>query len=122
MRPLTLWPREPAPRADGPIAWWKLNETAGTTAANAAGTNLQGRLKGPPHWAPGQSPRAGALEFDGTSNWVEVADSSDRDFREGVTVSAWFKVRDTNQPAQSLLAKGDAWRLQCQAKRGLVEF
>jgi hypothetical protein len=60
--------------------------------------------------------------LDGVSNWVEAADSSDLDFREGVTVLAWFKIRDTNQPAQSLLAKGDAWRLQCQVGRGLLEF
>jgi hypothetical protein len=126
-RPLTLRSREPAPKPagstpGGPIAWWKFDETAGTTAANAAGTNLQGQVQGPPHWAPGQSPRGGALEFDGARNWVTAANSTDLDFREGVTAAAWFKVRDTNQPAQSLLAKGDAWQLQCQVGRGLVMF
>ena len=124
---MTLGPKEAKSKPAGaepagPVAWWKLDETAGTTAANTAVNKLTGKIHGQPHWTPGAAPRGGALEFDGTKNWVECADSSDLDFREGVSFSTWFKVRRFDQPAQTLAAKGDAWRLQRQGDKGNLEF
>ncbi len=124
---MTLASRESKPKPAGsapagPLAWWKLNETAGCTAANAAGNALPGQVQGQPHWAAGPSERCGALELDGATSWVECADSSGLDFREGISVSAWFKVRRFDLPAQTLLAKGEAWRLQRQGEKGNLEF
>lgn len=126
-RPLMLPPREVpekpagAPPA-GPLAWWKLDETAGTTAANAAGTGLQGQVQGQPHWTPATTPPGSSLEFDGVKNWMEAAESSTLEFREGIAVAAWFKVRQFDRPMQTLLAKGEAWRLQRQGTKGNLEF
>jgi hypothetical protein len=125
-RPLTLPPRETAPGpADsspaGPLAWWKFDETAGATAANAAGNRLQGQVRGQPHWASSASAPGGALEFDGIANGVEAADSTTLVFREGISVSAWCKLRQA-APGQTIAAKGEAWRLQCQDQKGTLEF
>jgi len=126
-RPLTLTPKDvkPGPAGStpaGPVAWWKLDESAGTTTANAAGKNLAGQIQGQPRWGPGHNGSGGALEFDGLKNWVEFPDSTSLDFRQGISVSLWFKVRAFERPAQTLIAKGDAWRLQRQAESGILEF
>ncbi len=89
---------------------------------NAAGNKLLGQIHGEPRWGPGRNPAAKALELDGVNNWVECADSSGLDFRRGVAVSAWFKVRSFDCPVQTLIAKGEGWRLQRQAEKGTIEF
>ncbi len=117
-----LTPRDVQPSSTGPVAWWKFDETAGTTAANAAGKKLEGQIQGQPKWVQGCDSAGQALEFDGLKNWVECASSSTLDFRQGITLSAWFKVRAFDRPGQTLAAKGNAWRLERQADNGLLQF
>jgi hypothetical protein len=112
--PLTLRPKAPAQAGagtTGPVAWWKLDESSGSTAANAAGTNLTGQLKGQPRWAPDQGHNQGALEFDGADTWVECADSADLGFGESLSVAVWFKATPNGKAGDTLLAKGSAWQL-----------
>jgi len=124
--PLTLFPKDTKPAAgsekDGPVGWWKLDETSGSTVANAAGNKLNGHLFGEPRWALGSGARGGALEFDGKRNWIEFADAGDFDFRSGVTIAVWVKPRAVAKTTETLLAKGDAWRLQRGGGRGTLEF
>jgi hypothetical protein len=124
-RPLTLRPKDakPAPGSEtaGPVGWWKLDETSGLTVANAAGNTLNGKLFGKPRWTS-EGVRGGALEFDTKVNWVEVADSSDLDFRNGLTVATWIKARAVGKAADALLAKGEAWRLYRAADKGDLTF
>lgn len=124
---MTLGPKEAKPKSAGsepagPIAWWKFDEPAGATTANAAGNKLQGQIQGQPRRGPGPGPSGQALEFDGLQNWVECADSSGLDFRQGVSVSAWFKVRAFDCPAQTLVAKGNVLRLERQSETNLLQF
>lgn len=112
--PVDAKPKATGSERAGPVAWWKFDETAGATAANAAGDNHNGRVQGQPHWASGQGKQGGALEFDGARNWVECDDPAGLDLRDALSVSAWFKVRHFDQASQTLLAKGEAWRLQRQ--------
>ena len=122
--PLPLLTKDTKPAAGsekaGPVGWWKLDETTGSTVANAAGNGLQGQVLGEPRWATGA--RGGALEFDGKRNWVEFADAGDFDFRSGVTIAVWIKARAAAKTTETLLAKGDAWRLQRGGGRGTLEF
>ncbi len=123
---LTLRPKETKPKAGsaqaGPIAWWKLDESGGATAANTAGPNLTGKLHGTPHWSPDQGKHNGALEFDSRKDWVECADSADLDFRSGLSVATWIKPRAVGKPSDTLLAKGDVWRLHRLGDKGDLEF
>ena len=125
-RPLTLHPKDSKPAASsgiaGPVGWWKFDETGGSTAANAAGNKLPGKLHGEPRWTPDVGVRGGALEFDGQRNWIEFADSGDLEFRGGLSVAVWIKTRADDKSPGMLLAKGEAWRLQRMGGKHFLEF
>lgn len=125
-RPLTIGlaasQKEGTDGKSGPLIWWKLDEDQGATVANAAVEKNVGKVSGDIHWAPGQGQTGGALEFDGLQNMVEATDSESMDFRNGVTLAAWFKVRKFTENGDSLIAKGESWRLQHQGKKGILEF
>jgi len=122
---LTLRPKE-ATRAGadraGPVGWWKFDEANGATAANAAGARLTGQLHGSPRWATDRGRHQGALEFDGANTWVECADSAGLELRESLSVAVWVKGRAPGKADHTLLAKGDAWRLQRLHGKGDIEF
>lgn len=112
--PLTLRPKATArsgPEATGPVAWWKLDEASGPTAASAAGTNLTAQLHGQPRWAPEQGRLEGALEFDGSGNWIECPESRDLNASDSLSVAVWFRARPDAKGGGTLVAKGDAWQL-----------
>jgi parallel beta-helix repeat protein len=71
---------------EAPIAHWKLDEGAGTTAYDSAGEN-DGTLVNGPQWTTGQID--GALSFDGGNDYVEVADSTSLDIVDEITIAAW---------------------------------
>jgi hypothetical protein len=111
--PLTLHPKDAKPDAGseraGPVGWWKLDETSGSTVANAAGNKLIGKLHGKPSWTPDAGIRGGALELDGRRDWVEFADTSNLDFRGGLTVAVWIKTHAGDKSPGTLLAKGEGF-------------
>jgi hypothetical protein len=105
------------------VAWWKLDETTGAKAEDATGHQLAGRVQGQPHWTPGQGPAGGALEFDGSENFVDCGNWSEFNFRNEMTVAVWIKVRQFDKPRQAIVTKGDhAWRLQRSQNGGKVMF
>jgi len=107
----------------GLVAWWKLDETDGALAADASGTGHVGEVHGRPRWAPGQGRPGGALEFDGAENYIACGDSPDFNFRDGLTISVWLKVRQFDKAWQAIVTKGDtAWRLTRFAEQGNLTF
>jgi hypothetical protein len=54
----------------GPVGWWKLDETAGTTAADSSGSGNNGTVNGGAQWANGQL--GGALQCDGADDYVAL--------------------------------------------------
>jgi fibronectin type 3 domain-containing protein len=83
-----------------PIAQLKFNETSGTTAADATGSNWNGTLVNGPVWAAGKS--GNALDLDGTNDYVSlpagvVASSATSTIAAWVnldTVSNWMRIFD----------------------------
>ncbi|MEU4427343.1 family 43 glycosylhydrolase [Actinoplanes sp. NPDC024001] len=77
--------------ADGPLLWYKLDETAGTVAADSSGHGRDGTVHGTAGWSGAQG-----LGFNGTDTYVRVPD----DVLEGLDeVSVAFDVRI--DPAQA---------------------
>ena len=73
-----------AARADL-VGWWRLDEGAGTIAADSSGYNHNGTLNGNPQWVTGYI--GGALDFNG-SNYVDTG------YTENLTnwtIAAWVK-------------------------------
>ncbi|HUU19368.1 MAG TPA: LamG domain-containing protein [Sedimentisphaerales bacterium] len=79
------------------VVHWSLDEGSGTTANDFSGNGNDGTLNGDPQWATGKT--GGALEFDGTGDYVEVPRVVQDDF----TLMAWIK---TDTPGLSLGAQG----------------
>jgi hypothetical protein len=107
----------------GFVAWWKLDESKGNTAADATGHDYTGTVMGRVNWAPEQGRIGGALEFDGKTTWVNCGRAPEFDFRDTMTAAAWIKVREFSKPYQAIVTKGDtAWRLERCKDSGQVSF
>ncbi len=119
---LALAPVE-IPQADRKlVAWWKLDEDSGTTAADSSGNNCAGTLMGEPQWQPSGGKAGGALQFDG-NDYIEIANEANFDLTAQITVMAWIKVSTFDKSFQSIVTKGDsAWRLQRDGQEDNLEF
>ncbi len=74
----------------GLVGYWKFDESAGTTAADSSGNNNNGTINGAT-WTTGKL--GNGLQFDGSSNYLEVSKSSSLDsIASGITISAWVKT------------------------------
>jgi hypothetical protein len=72
--------------------WLKLDETSGTTAADASGHFHSASLSGGATWAASGGQRGGALAFNGVDASATVADSSTLDNTSTFTLAYWFRV------------------------------
>jgi hypothetical protein len=75
------------------IGWWRLDEGATTTTADASGNGSTGQLSGGPVWTAGRLGQA--LQFTGT-NWVDLGNSAVLRAVTSITVSAWIKPSGAN--------------------------
>jgi serine/threonine protein kinase/predicted Zn-dependent protease len=69
------------------VGWWKLDESGGRIAPDCSGHNNHGKLVGDPRWRPAGGKFGGALEFDGTGDYVVFKRMVQDDF----TLMAWIK-------------------------------
>ncbi len=80
--------------ADDPnlIAWWTLDEGAGTTAFDTSGHGNDATFQGAPQWvADGRL--GGAVKFNGTSDYLAAPDSASLDIQgDRLTLAAWVKA------------------------------
>jgi hypothetical protein len=70
------------------VGHWRLDDGSGTIAADSSGYGNDGTLRGDPQWVIGKI--NGALEFDGTDDYVEVADNESLHLWERFTLAAWI--------------------------------
>ena len=80
----------------GLVAHWKLDESSGTSAADSSGNGYTGTLTNGPVWQPAGGQIDGALEFDGTNDYVisntSLAQSGP------FTISMFLKADNPSQP------------------------
>ena len=72
----------------GLIGLWRFNESSGSTAGDSSGNGNTGTLVNGPIWDTGEL--GSALKFDGTNDYVEIADSQSFDIESGLTIAAWI--------------------------------
>ncbi len=64
-----------------------------------------------------------ALNFNGTSNKIDVPNESNYDFTTNMTVSAWVKVTTLTKAWQAIVTKGDgSWRIMRNNQTNGAEF
>jgi len=101
------WTNHPSASWSGqtltPLAWWKLDETAGKVASDSAGGN-DGVVVGNPVWRPSGGWIGGALDLDGRGDYVKVDQPKGFDFApNSFSVSAWVYPRETRGQWHALL-------------------
>lgn len=80
----------------GPVGYWKFDEGAGTVAYDASGNANNGTLTNfdfndNSNWTTGKV--AGALEFDGSNDYVDAGTGASLDMGTGdATVEMWIKL------------------------------
>lgn len=112
-----------------PAAYWKLDESEGTTAADSSGNGFDGTLNGDPEWQPTGGMVKGALSFDGSGDYVR---SSYEDGPDGYTVALWYNLNEdidtsTFDGFRSLVSKTgdeaeqvDLWSIWFATTEGLL--
>jgi hypothetical protein len=120
-------PRAPAASAAsatainrGLVGHWTFDEGRGTVAMDMSGKGANGTVKGGT-WTRGRI--GGALEFDGTSDHVTVANESNFDITSTITVAAWIRADSFTRFFQAIVCKGDSsWRLHRYNVKNFLQF
>ncbi|MCK5559128.1 MAG: LamG domain-containing protein, partial [Thermoplasmata archaeon] len=82
------------------VALWHFDENTGTTAFDETSNKNDGTLGGNglgtdlPIWTTGRI--ESGLKFDGTDDFIEVADSNSLDLTGDITIEAWVKLDSMN--------------------------
>jgi hypothetical protein len=82
----------------GMVAWWPFDETGGTVVQDIAGANDGTPKTGPigsggPMPTPGSGKVAGALDFNGASDFVQVPNAPNLNFGTGgLSIDAWVRI------------------------------
>jgi len=104
----------PCAAINDPVAHWKLDEVAGLTAYDSAGSN-DGTLINDPCWVAGQI--NGALDFDGSDDHVDLGNAVDIKVPLPVTICSWINISQINE--WNIIIQTD---YQCDIGGGFVEW
>jgi len=69
---------------------WKFDEGSGPTTADSSGNGNTGTLEGGCVWVPGRS--GTAIQFNGTTSYVDCGNSATTNLLGSVSMSAWVKL------------------------------
>ncbi len=85
------------------LGWWKFDEGQGSVAFDWSGHSNHGTLVGGPQWVAGNI--NGALELDGTDDYVDLNDPLGLQITGNITIAAWIKSDDVGGE-RNIIAKG----------------
>jgi len=88
----------------GLVAHWTFDEGQGQTAHDSSGNGLDGTLNGSPKWVNGQL--GGALDFNGSSDFVEIPHSPGLSITGAITIAAWTNMRTDSSGEMAIVSKG----------------
>ena len=89
------------------VGWWKLDEGMGNIVLDWSGHDNHGTLANGPIWVEGND--GGALQFDGSDDYVNLGTPAELYIPDNYTYTAWFRVgEDINRDSgpQYLLCIG----------------
>src|SRR3989344_810106 len=97
-------------KAASPVAYWKFDDGTGTNAQDSTPNNLDGTVSGATWQTEDQCISGKCLYFDGTDDYVEVADNTINDLGTTWTVQFWIKpiYKTTANDYGVILSKGTA--------------
>jgi len=98
------WGQASCDAETGLVAHWKLDESSGSTAVDSSGSGYDGIVDGA-SWNPAGGALGGALQFDGSNDYVSITLDYEGIFGSNPrTCAAWIK---TDQPTGGIVIWGD---------------
>lgn len=89
---------------------WRLDESSGSIAADSSPFGRDGQLYNAPTWRPDAGREAGALEFNGSDEYVEAIGSQDANFEKALTIMAWVRIGNPDENASlRIVSKKPQW-------------
>ncbi len=88
------------------VSHWRFDEGAGSTAHDSAGNN-DGTLVGDISWTAGKVGDY-AIDFDGDSDYVEIANDDSLNITNEITISAWVKPLAYHSSLNTIVQKWGA--------------
>ena len=107
------------------VGIWLFDDGSGDVAKDGSGNKNDGAIKGA-KWVNGKV--GGALEFNGSANYVEVKDSPSLDLETEVTMMCWFYWGGAGDGWQTFFSKGpmsgtnENWALFINTGSGYFHF
>jgi hypothetical protein len=105
------------------VGWWKLNEGSGTSANDSSGYGNHGTLRSNPQWVVGIA--GGALEFSGTSDFVDCGSDESLNITGPITIALWMRPAAAGEggPNAGPVCKAESgntwsWQLRYNAPGG----
>jgi hypothetical protein len=109
------------PNNAGLVMHLGFDEGFGTVAGDLSGNGNDGTLIGGPQWVAGMI--GGALEFDGSDDYVDCGNNAIFDITEQVTLAVWVKTNDAGNGQHNMwLGKGDHTYAIKHASDNSLEF
>ena len=96
------------------VGWWKLDEGMGNIVLDWSGHDNHGTLVNGPIWAEGND--GGALQFDGSNDYVNLGTPAELYIPDNYTYTAWFRV------GEDINGDSDAQYLLCIGSRSDLVF
>jgi prepilin-type N-terminal cleavage/methylation domain-containing protein len=91
---------------------WQFDEGSGTAASDISGWGSNGTLVNAPTWRCASSDssytpsgQGCSLEFNGSTQYVNVLDNASLNIAGTITIEAWVKLNSITQVSQSIVAK-----------------
>ncbi len=112
--------------AQSPRAWWSLNDTSGTRAANSVNPRADGTYVGlvvpDAKDVASAYPKNASARFNG--GHVNAGNGADlANLGRGFSIAAWIKVGAFDRAWNTIVSKGDSsWRLQRDGTRSALGF
>jgi hypothetical protein len=107
--------------SDQPSSYWKLDEAAGTSAADSAGSVTGTYTNGPTlNQASGVKDANAAVGFDGSNDFITAGDNYDFAGTAAMTVELWLKPTAATTSYRRVISKEAAggWDLYMEASSG----
>lgn len=82
------------------VGHWSFDEGAGTVVHDLSGSGNDGTINGTPQWIEGYA--GGALELNGTTDFVNCGNSASLNITDKLTISAWVRTVDAGESAEQL--------------------
>jgi len=103
---LTLSSAAHADITTGLIGWWKFDEGSGSTATDSSGNSNTGTEYNSPSYVSGKI-GSYALSFNGTSQYVDVPNSSSLQITGNLTISFWINNITSDANYNTVVSKGN---------------